>query len=335
MARALRVEYEGAIYHVTARGNERNPIFRSDEDRRFFIKKLAFATETHHIRLYAYVLMTNHYHFLLETPRANLSAFMHQFNTTYTVYFNRRYERSGHLFGGRYKAKLVEGDPYLLKLTRYLHANPVKTKEMANKSPAEAISFLSDYPWSTFPAYIGKVPKDDFVDYAPLSLLIKCDKKQKLGNAYRKYIELGLAETDAEFHEILNRSSKAIGSDLFCQHTEELYREQAQKGCPLDVAFRRVEIGTDSQRIISAICNHFQASPDVLTHRRSTDPARLLVAKLLNEEAGLTQRNIAKTLGLSDGSSISRLLKKADQSILSNRSLNEAYIKIKTAIHNH
>ena len=112
MARALRLQFPGAIYHVTTRGNERRSIYRDDADRRRFLEKLEECVEIHHIRLYAFVLMSNHFHLLAETPRANLVVFMQQFNSSYSIYFNCRHGRSGHLFGGRYKAKMVEGDEY-------------------------------------------------------------------------------------------------------------------------------------------------------------------------------------------------------------------------------
>ena len=103
MARPLRLEYEGAIYHVMARGNERGAIFRLNSDRLRFIEKLAESAQTYHVRVYAYTLMHNHWHGLIETPRGNLSAFMQQFNTSYTTYFNTKHQRVGHLYSGRYK----------------------------------------------------------------------------------------------------------------------------------------------------------------------------------------------------------------------------------------
>ena len=125
------MQFEGAIYHVTTRGNERRPIFRTDADRVRFLEALFENVRTHHIRLYAYVLMINHYHILCETPRANLAAFMQQLHSGYTVYFSQKHRRKGHLLGGRYKAKLVEGDEYLLMLIRYIHLHPVKIRAMA------------------------------------------------------------------------------------------------------------------------------------------------------------------------------------------------------------
>ena len=100
MARPLRVEYEGAIYHVTARGNDRRSIFRDDRDRQRFCDRLGDCVEAHEVRLYMFCLMANHIHLMLETPAGNLSQFMHRLQTAYSVYFNRRHQRSGHLFQG-------------------------------------------------------------------------------------------------------------------------------------------------------------------------------------------------------------------------------------------
>ena len=115
MARPLRLEFEGAIYHVMARGNGRGAIFRLNTDRLRFIEKLGESAEMFQVRVHAYTLMHNHWHGLVETPRGNLSAFMQQFNTSYTVYYNTKHQRVGHLYCGRYKAPLVEGDDYLLR----------------------------------------------------------------------------------------------------------------------------------------------------------------------------------------------------------------------------
>ncbi|MFH0907321.1 MAG: transposase, partial [bacterium] len=173
MARALRVQYEGAIYHVTSRGNEGRDIFRTDGDRRRFLEVLAENVAAYHIRLYAYVLMTNHFHLLLETPRANVCAFMQQFNGAYTTWFNAQHRRSGHLYGGRYKAKLVEGDAYLLSLTRYVHLNPVKIKGVKNRPLDEKRKLLRGYGWSSYRSYAGWTStKDKMVDHGPLSELV-------------------------------------------------------------------------------------------------------------------------------------------------------------------
>ena len=121
MARPVRIEYEGAVYHVTARGNERSKIFFSGKDYAKFKKYLGEAKEKYGFLLNAYVLMTNHYHLIVETPEKNLSRIMHYLNGSYTTYTNIKRKRSGHLFQGRYKTIVVDKEYYLLELSRYLH----------------------------------------------------------------------------------------------------------------------------------------------------------------------------------------------------------------------
>ena len=124
MARPLRISYPGAFYHVTSRGNERKAVFKSSGDREKFLGYLASASQRYDARVHAYCLMDNHYHLLIQSPRANLSEIMHHINGAYTTYFNVNRARPGHLFQGRYKAILVDIDEYAKELSRYLHLNP-------------------------------------------------------------------------------------------------------------------------------------------------------------------------------------------------------------------
>ncbi len=128
MARPLRIEYPGAGYHVTARGNARGPIFFDDEDRRSFLTILGSAINHFNWLCHAYCLMENHYHLLIDTPDGNLSRGMRQLNGVYTQRVNRRYSRAGHLFQGRFKSILVDKESYLLELARYVVLNPVRAK---------------------------------------------------------------------------------------------------------------------------------------------------------------------------------------------------------------
>ena len=126
MARPLRIEYEGAFYHVASRGNDQRKIYSAKTDYEKFESYLRDAQDKYGYLLHCYVLMTNHYHLLIETPNANMSKVMHYINGSYTNYINRRRNRSGHLFQGRYKAILVDRDSYILELSRYLHLHLVK-----------------------------------------------------------------------------------------------------------------------------------------------------------------------------------------------------------------
>lgn len=153
MARPLRIQYPGAVYHVTCRGNARQDIFKDDADRKRFLQILVQSLNIYTVKLYSYVLMSNHFHLLLETPKGNLSEFMRKFNITYTSYYNRRHDRVGHLYQGRYKSILVDKNEYLSVLSRYLHLNPVKIKSMEKVPEKDRLKYLIRYPWSSLPGF--------------------------------------------------------------------------------------------------------------------------------------------------------------------------------------
>jgi putative transposase len=147
MARALRITFPGAFYHVTSRGNERKAVFKSKRDREKFLEYLESATQRYDGLIHSYCMMDNHYHLLLQMPSGNLPQIMRHINGAYTTYFNVKRDRSGHLFQGRYKAILVDIDEYAKELSRYIHLNPVRAKIV--ETPEE-------YEWSSYPAYTGK-----------------------------------------------------------------------------------------------------------------------------------------------------------------------------------
>jgi len=143
----LRLEWPGALYHVTSRGDRREPIVEDDEDRASWVAVLGEACVRFDWRVHAWCLMTNHYHLLLETPQGNLSAGMRHLNGVWSQCSNRRHRRVGHVFQGRYKAILVERESYLLELSRYVVLNPVRAGMVAD---------AADYPWSSYPAMLAR-----------------------------------------------------------------------------------------------------------------------------------------------------------------------------------
>ena len=153
MARHLRVEYPGALYHITARGNDRRPIFETVEDRRHLLDLLAQGLERYEVTLYAYVLLGNHYHLVLQTEHPNLHEFMHYLNTAYTVWVNKRNRRSGHLFEGRYKAIAMEDEGYLLSVSGYVHLNPVRVRGWMHRPVAQRLQRVESHAWSSYRAY--------------------------------------------------------------------------------------------------------------------------------------------------------------------------------------
>lgn len=159
MARPIRVEFTDAVYHVTARGNERKAIYRDDQDRQRFLETVAEAHDRFGVVIHAYCLMSNHYHLLIQTPRANLSAAVGWLQTTYSVRFNRRHRRSGHLYQGRFKAHLVEADEYAQQLIKTIHLNPVRPKDKRKPIPIARKGELDAYPWSSHRAYAGRLKR--------------------------------------------------------------------------------------------------------------------------------------------------------------------------------
>ncbi|MBU4264226.1 MAG: transposase, partial [Proteobacteria bacterium] len=182
MARPLRIEYPGAVYHVTSRGNARQSIFLDDADRQVFLKILGHVIEKYNWLCHAYCLLDNHYHLLVETPDPNLALGMRQLNGVYTQGVNRRHNRIGHVFQGRYKAILIEKNEHLLELCRYIVLNPVR---------AGMVSDPRKWNWSSYgaTAYAVKPPAFLAVDWI-LNQFAK--KKNAARAAYRKFVADGL-----------------------------------------------------------------------------------------------------------------------------------------------
>jgi putative transposase len=207
MARPLRIEVAGARYHVTARGNERRHIFRGDRDRRHFLELLAGWPEQFGTKLHGYVLMDNHYHLMVETPEPNLSRAMQWLNGSYTIWFNVRHRRAGHLFQGRYKALLIEDDAGWQEVGRYVHLNPVRVKGLAlgkeersarrvgagappgKELVAERLEILRQYRWSSYRAYAGLEPVPVWLFTKVLSVLCGGRSDKERCRALRAYTE--------------------------------------------------------------------------------------------------------------------------------------------------
>ena len=210
MARALRAEYEGAFYHVTSRGNDRNRIFFNKTDYEKFKAYLEEGINKFGYRLHAYVLMSNHYHLLLETPNANLSKIMHYLNGSYTAYINKKRDRSGHLFQGRFKAILIQKDSYLLELSRYIHLNPVK---------AGMVEKPQDYIYSSYKSYIEV--KEDSIVNRELILSMISKKRKEAFSKYRAFVEgVKIDELENPLRDIYG--GFILGSKSFIKQTLDL-----------------------------------------------------------------------------------------------------------------
>jgi REP element-mobilizing transposase RayT len=217
VARALRIEYPGAFYHVASRGNERKDIFLNERDREQFLSYLESATVRYGARIHVYCLMSNHYHLLVETPHGNLSQIMKHVNGAYTTYFNVKRRRAGHLFQGRYKAILVDKDEYAKGLSQYIHLNPVRAKVTA--TPGE-------YSWSSYRAYAGAASPPQWLHREFILSFFGSDE-ETAEKRYRDFVE-GEAgqECQSPFENVM--ASTLLGRESFVEWVREEFLKKVQ-----------------------------------------------------------------------------------------------------------
>lgn len=202
MSRPIRIEFPDALYHVTARGDRREDIFEDDQDRRTFLATLEKVITQFNWTCYAWCLMDNHYHLLIQTPDGNLSKGMRQLNGVYTQASNRRHQRVGHLFQGRFKAILVDSDAYLLELARYVVLNPVRAGMV--KKPA-------DWKWSSYQAGVGLEPAPDWL--AEDGLLAMFAKRRSL--AQQRYAQFVVEGIKADSPWVNLKGQVFLGDEQF------------------------------------------------------------------------------------------------------------------------
>lgn len=209
MARPLRLEFSGALYHVTSRGNRQEDIYDDDDDRQAYLSVLASVCETYNWVCHAYCLMSNHYHLLIETPDANLSRGMRQLNGVYTQVFNRTHGRVGHVFQGRYKAILVEKESYLLELSRYIVLNPVR---------AGMVGSAKDWPWSSYQATTGQAKGSTYLNTEWL-LATFATRKSIAIERYKEFVSEGKNQPSPW---LLLRNQIYLGSEPFVEEMKSL-----------------------------------------------------------------------------------------------------------------
>jgi len=332
MARKLRLQFEGAIYHVTVRGNGRRSIFFDNSDRERLLKRLQESKDTYQARIFLYCLMGNHFHLLVETPLANISRFMQSVLTGYTVYFNLKHHRSGHLVQGRYGAVLVDGDEYLRRLSRYIHLNPVRTRQLRSESLATMRQCLRSYRWSSYHAYITPKYDGELVDRGPILAMEGRGVRAQVAN-YRRYVEAGLAADDEEFEALVKNSQRAIGDNGFLEWVDREYEKLKESmGSREDVSFRR-EVGrVPPGQILSIVAREFGESVEKLETQRYRSRARSVAARMLCKHAGLTQRQAAGVLGFGTSGPVSRQLRRLAEELADDTALARHVSRIEEAI---
>lgn len=283
MARPLRIEFEGAVYHVTARGNERRKIFFTKRDYERFKEYITDAKEKYHFLLHGYVLMTNHYHLLIETPQKNLSKIMHHINSSYTTYTNVKRKRSGHLFQGRFKSIVVDKDSYLLELSRYLHLNPVRAK---------VVEKPEDYPFSSYAAYIS-THGEELVTRSTILEMFN-PKESEARKRYRAFVENALGE-EAESPMKKVYGGMILGGESFIKDILRKIEEgELEKEA---VSYRkalRAPFGVEE--ILSEVCKHYGISKEEVTSAGQGEVRKMCVY-LMKKLTVATTREIGDQLG--------------------------------------
>ncbi len=305
MARPIRVEVAGGLYHVIVRGNERKAVFRDDSDRERYLKRLAHYREKFGFQLLAYCLLDNHVHLAMETGKIPLSRVMAGLQSSYTQYFNRRHERVGHLFQGRYKAFLVEEDPYALALLRYIHENPVK---------ARIVERPEEYIWSSDRSYRrGRGP-----EWLDLDRMLRI-----LGNhrtaSVRSYRRLMREEVKEPYENVPSWGQAVKGDETFADRVLQAAGEPpvVPKGVTVDRVARLV--GREGKVSIAAMSNPGQ--------QREVSLARLMTAWLAREIGKIPVARVAKYFGR-DTSTMVRGLARLESRMASDPTLRRRAMRL-------
>ncbi|MDJ0889358.1 MAG: transposase [Desulfobacterales bacterium] len=302
MARPLRIQYPGAWYHVTSRGNERRDIFTDDADRGRWLEILAQSASIYGAEIHAYVLMNNHFHLVVHTPQANLNRFMQRFNTTYTVYFNRRHYRHGHLFQGRYKALLVDADSYLIELSRYVHLNPVRVMQNASLSLSAKREVLQRYQWSSYGGYTHLGKRLAFLDCGKVLSMIGTGDDARSRRAYRRFVQKGLDGSHTFDLKEEVRAQTVLGSEDFREWLRDRFlsgtgREYAERPAARALMIRFRSPDAIAARLSPVLAVAFD---DLLRARSRYRDERAIFLELCRRHlsGGRSMSSIAADLGI-------------------------------------
>jgi len=286
MARPLRLELPGALYHITARGNERKEIYREQADYVLFLKTLSQVVEETGWLIHAYCLMPNHYHLLLEIREANLSKGMRQLNGIYTQRFNRKYERSGHLFQGRYKAFLVEKDAYLLELCRYIALNPVR---------ASLVDEPEKWPYSSYCATAGLNSSDIVCIDWVLSQFGRARRKAQL--AYRSFVAEGTGKS-SPWSSLVGQIY--LGSESFLSELEKsLKGKDVSEEIPVPQRHPVTPVRPSIDRILELVARLYEVDQADLNKPRAKGAARDAAIYLCRRIGGYDLKTIARQFNIS------------------------------------
>jgi len=326
MARPLRVNFKNGWYHVTARGNNRQRIYFDQRDRRHFLERLGEMSRRHGVEVHAYVLMDNHYHLLVRAPQANLSAALQWLNVAYSIWWNRRHDRVGHVFQGRFKAVVVESGQWVLECSLYVHLNPVALGALALSKPqkrAEAHGFtqapasvrarrlevLRAYPWSSFRAYAGYGPAPEWL--CTKELLVRAGGMA----GYRRLAEQRAGRGLEESLWSQLKWGLALGGEAFARQVRAqtvVDRESSGRR-----ALRALRTWAEVVRAVEAARGEKWAE----FAGRHGDPGRALALYVARRCTGLTLRALGEAAGGMDYTAVSMAVKRFEERLARDKAL--------------
>jgi REP-associated tyrosine transposase len=308
MARKARVEFAGAAYHLLDRGDRREAIFGDDADREQFLTALGQACQRTGWRVHALVLMSNHYHLLVETPQPNLVAGMRWFQTTYTVRFNRRHRLNGHLFQGRYKSVVVDPEErgYFVTLSDYIHLNPVRAGMISLEER------LFDYRWSSYRFYATRDARPAWFEprrvLGELGLEDTLMGRRRYAERMRQRAVEEVKGKNTKHYEQLRRGW-CLGGPSFRERVLGLIEKAGEKfsrGKEVDGAVKRSHGEDEARRLLERGLDYFTLQGTSLTALKRSDPRKIAIARLIRSHTSVSNQWIARELALGHVSSISR-----------------------------
>lgn len=282
MARSYRLQGENCFYHITSRGDDRKKIFLSDFDFEKFLEYVEVAKDKYNFHFYAYCLMSNHYHLFLETIHPNLSKIMQYINTAYTVYYNKKRNKTGHLFQGRYKSIMVDEDSYFLELTRYIHLNPVRAK---------IVELPQNYKWSSYNGYI-KHKTDKYIDYSELDSYLGMESAN-----YKDFVISSINRRDSLLDKVY--AGSFLGGKDFVTDKIAEFKSEIEAG---DFAHKRkLKSDVFIEDIIKTVGSTFKKPKiEVTGKKNSQSDIRKIAIYIAKRITPLTNKQIGDHFNISD-----------------------------------
>jgi len=304
MTRPLRLSFEGAVYHITARGNRKEKIFYSDNDKGIFLGKMIEAFEKYSFICYAYCLMGNHYHLFIKTPLANVADGIHYLNASYANYFKAKYKIVGPIFQGRYKSILVDEDSYSLNLSVYVHLNPLRARLVKN---------VSKYRWSSLLDYIEVREPMEWLDTAFILSQLDNDLEEAKKN-YKRFV---LENTDMKSPLGDSYKNIVLGDEVFRKRIKKMIKAVGMKREIPETKF----VGSYTpDEIIDRISKELKVERSEIFRKRRGNTYRQLALYLAKKHTRMSLREIGKLFDM-DYSAVSQAVKRFEHGTNRNKSV--------------